>query len=305
MQALDLAGIIPATVTPMTEDLQVDVDALRSYMEWLLDQGVHGVAVNVDTGEGPQLDPAERLLVVETVRDAVGDQVPVVSGLAPGWTKRVVEAARNLKDAGADALLVFPPSAFRGTPLPPEPPVAYYREIGEGADVPLVLFQLQDSLGGVEYPIDVLTAIAGLEHVVAIKEATFDEQKFCDAVAALRQAATDVSILTGNDNFIYRSFVLGAQGALIGFGTVATRLQVEMFEAHVAGDATRAAALADRLQPLADAVFGAPVRDYRARTKAVLEMEGVIPSAALRAPLQPVSDDERGRLRAAFDAVGA
>ena len=149
VKALELAGIIPATVTPMTEDLQVDVVALRSYIAWLLDQGVHGVAVNVDTGEGPQLDPAERLLVVETVRDAVGDRVPVISGLAPGWTKRVVEAARDLKAAGADALLVFPPSAFRGTPLPPELPVGYYRAVGEGADVPLVLFQLQAGLGGV------------------------------------------------------------------------------------------------------------------------------------------------------------
>lgn len=305
MQALDLAGIIPATVTPMTEDLQVDVVALRSYIAWLLDQGVHGVAVNVDTGEGPQLDPAERLLVVETVRGVVGDQVPVISGLAPGWTKRVVEAARNLKDAGADALLVFPPSAFRGKPLPPDLPVGYYREVGEGADVPLVLFQLQDGLGGVEYPTEVLAAIARLEHVVAIKEATFDALKFRDAVTALRQAAPDVSILTGNDNFIYESFVLGAVGALIGFGTVATRVQVEMFEAHEAGDAKRAAALATRLQPLVEAVFGSPIRDYRARTKAALEMQGVIPSAALRAPLQPVGDEERARIAAALEAVGA
>ena len=283
---------MPATVDI---DLAVRVSHLRAEV----------VAVNVDTGEGPQLDPAERLLVVETVRDAVGDQVPVISGLAPGWTKRVVEAARNLKDAGADALLVFPPSAFRGTPLPPEPPVGYYREVGEGADVPLVLFQLQDSLGGVEYPIDVLTAIARLEHVVAIKEATFDESKFRDAVAALRQAAPDVSILTGNDNFIYESFVLGAVGALIGFGTVATRLQVEMVEAHEAGDHARAAALAARLQPLVEAVFGSPIRDYRARTKAVLQMQGVIPTAVLRPPLQESSDVERSRLAAALEAVGS
>lgn len=304
MKALDLEGILPATVTPMTDDLQIDVDALRAYVGWLLEQGVHGLAVNVDTGEGPQLDPAERLRVVETVRDAVGDRVPVISGLAPGWTARVVEAARDLEAAGADALLVFPPSAFRGTPLPPELPVGYYREIGEGADVPLILFQLQDGLGGVEFPTEVLAAIACVEHVVAIKEATFDARKFRDTVAALRQAAPDVSILTGNDNFIYESFLLGARGALIGFGTVATRLQVEMVEAHAAGEAARAAALAARLQPLVDAVFGPPIRDYRARTKALLEMQGVIPTSALRPPLTPVDDAERSRLAAALQAVG-
>jgi 4-hydroxy-tetrahydrodipicolinate synthase len=305
MRDLTLRGIIAATVTPMTDDLEVDVEALRAYMRWLLDEGVHGVAVNVDTGEGPQLDPAERLQVVEAVRGVVGDRIPVVSGLAPGWTPRVVEAARDLKAAGADALLVFPPSAFRGTPLPAELPVGYYRQVGEGADVPLVLFQLQDSLGGVEYPTDVLVAIAGLDHVVAIKEATFDALKFRDAVTALGQAAPDVSILTGNDNFIYESFVLGATGALIGFGTVATRLQVEMVEAHEAGDHARAAALAARFQPLVDVVFGPPIRDYRARLKAALEMQGVIPSSALRLPLQPAGEAERARLAAALEAVSA
>ena len=85
MRDLDLRGIIAATVTPMTEDLAIDVDALRAYMQHLLAEGVHGVAVNVDTGEGPVLDSAERLTVVETVRDVVGDRIPVISGLAPQW----------------------------------------------------------------------------------------------------------------------------------------------------------------------------------------------------------------------------
>ncbi len=304
MRELELRGIIAATVTPMTEDLAIDVDALRAYMEHLLAEGVHGVAVNVDTGEGPVLDPAERLTVVETVRDVVGDQVPVISGLAPQWTKRAIEAARSLKAAGADAFLVFPPSAFRGSPLPPELPVDYYRSVGEGADVPLVLFQLQDALGGVEYPTDVLTAIARLEHVVAIKEATFDALKFRDAVTALRQAAPDVTVLTGNDNFIYESLLLGAKGALIGFGTVATRLQVEMFEAHVRGDHAGAAAISARLQPLVDAVFDPPVRDYRVRLKAALEAQGIIPTAALRPPLGAVSDADRSRVVAALEALG-
>lgn len=304
MRDLDLEGIIPATVTPMTDALAVDVDALRAYIAWLVEEGVHGVAVNVDTGEGPVLDPGERLTVVEAVSDVVAGRVPVISGIAPQWTKRAVETARDLKAAGADALLVFPPSAFRGLPLPAELPVDYYRALGEGADVSLVLFQLQDPLGGVEYPIDVLTAIARLEHVVAIKEATFDALKFRSTVTALGRAAPDVAILTGNDNFIYESFILGATGALIGFGTVATRLQVEMFEAHVQGDPTGAAAIAERLQPLVEAIFDPPIRDYRGRLKAALAMQGIIPSAVLRAPLGPVSDGDRARIAAALEALG-
>jgi len=301
MRGSELRGIVAATVLPMTESLEIDLDSFRSYLGWLLDEGVHGLAVNVDTGEGPHLSHEERLRVMEAASNTVAGRVPVVCGLAPAHTSAAVAAARDLKAAGADALLVFPSGAFRGAPLPPEVATDYYRRIGEEAEIPLVLFQLQDALGGVEFPIDVLVEIARLEVVTAIKEATFDALKFRKTVAALRESAAEITILTGNDNFIYESFRLGAEGALIGFGTLAARTQVEMVAAHEAGDHERARALGAKVQALADVIFAAPVRNYRARLKTALRMLGVIPCDAVRPPLPPVPEEERARIAAALD----
>jgi len=304
MAELKLRGIIAATVLPMTEAYEVDTPALASYIEWLLAEGVHGLAVNVDTGEGPHLDQAERLHVLETVTGVVNRRVPVISGLGAGSTSGAVAAARELKEAGADALLVFPISAFRGTPLPAEVPVHYFRSIGEGADIPLILFQLQEGLGGVEFPVDVLVELARLPQVVALKEATFDALKFRRTVAALDRAGAEITVLTGNDNFIYESFLLGAKGALIGFGTLAARRQVEMVEAFEAGDLDRARALGARIQKLADCIFKPPVRDYRARLKVALTRLGVLPRAAIRPPLLPVSEAECAEIAAALQEAG-
>ena len=60
MQEIDLRGIIPAIVTPMTNDGALDVPALRRYVGWLAEQGPVALAVNVDTGEGPHLTPDEK-----------------------------------------------------------------------------------------------------------------------------------------------------------------------------------------------------------------------------------------------------
>ena len=81
-----LNGIIAATVLPQTDDHAIDFDALASYLDWLLDQGVHGVAVNVDTGEGPHLSPDEAVAVVEAASRTVNGRVPIVAGLGPGST---------------------------------------------------------------------------------------------------------------------------------------------------------------------------------------------------------------------------
>jgi 4-hydroxy-tetrahydrodipicolinate synthase len=299
---MKLHGIIAATVLPQTDAYEIDEDALRGYIGWLLAEGVHGLAVNVDTGEGPHLSHDEKLRVLEIVTGVVGGKIPVISGLGAANTAQAAAWARALKAAGADALLVFPSSAFRGRPLPPEIPVDYYRRVGEEADVPLVLFQLQESLGGVEYPTDALVALADLPHVVAIKEATFDRARFSETVEALRDA--DITILTGNDNFIHESFTLGAEGALIGFGTLATSAQVAMVEAHEAGNHARATDLGKTIQRLADVIFAPPIRDYRVRLKEALRILGVIPNAVIRPPLLPVSDVERERIRVALAEAG-
>ena len=82
----------------------------------------------------------------------------------------------------------------------------------------------------------------------------------------LEELPRPITLLTGNDNFIFESFVLGAQGALIGFGAIMTREQVRMIEAG-APEYSPGQGARRRVQRLADVVFAAPVGDYRARMK--------------------------------------
>ena len=79
--------------------------------------------------------------------------------------------------------------------------------------------------------------------------------------------------------------MLGATGALIGFGAVMTREQVDMIEAWQAGRIDEARGARRRVQRLADVVFAAPVGDYRVRLKECLRILGVLEAAHVRRPL--------------------
>jgi 4-hydroxy-tetrahydrodipicolinate synthase len=298
-------GIIAATVTPMNRHGEVDEISLRKYMRWLVKQGVHGVAVNVDTGEGPSLTRQEQLRVLEVVKGEVEGKALLVVGLTGlGSTRATVEMATELERRGAEAFLVFPIAAFRGQPQSPEVVYRYHLAIADAVSVPLIAFQLQDGLGGVEFSAESLTRLYSIPRVKAIKEAAFDARKFADLLKFTRAGGYDVAVLTGNDNFIFESFMLGCDGALIGFGTLASSLQVEMYQAWAAGDVRRAMERGAVIQPLADTIFAPPVRDYRARTKEALVMQGVIAEAHVRAPLLPVTDAERERVRLALHRAG-
>jgi len=298
---LNLDGLIPATVLPMHADGSIDEPGLRSYIGWVAAQGPVALAINVDTGEGPHLTHDEKVRVLSTVREVT--DLPIVAGLAGPSTEAAVRQARDFQAAGADALLVFPIPAYLSEPLDPRVPVRYHEAIAE-VGLPLVLFQLQPALGGLDYEPDTLRAMATVEGVIAIKEASFDARRFVDTARLIAELPRPITYLTGNDNFILESFMLGATGALIGFGAIMTREQVAMIEAWQTGRIDEARALGVRVQRLADVVFARPVGDYRVRLKECLRILGVLEAAHVRPPLMPLGDAERAHLADALADVG-
>jgi 4-hydroxy-tetrahydrodipicolinate synthase len=301
--ALNLRGIVPACITTLDATGAFDEAAYRRYLQWLLPLGPVALAINADTGEGPHLWPDERERVLRVAVEEAGD-VPVVAGLAASFTAQAVEEAKRAEQAGAAGLLVFPIPAYQGTPLDPALPVAYHEAVAEGCGLPLIAFQLQPALGGVIFSEETLGRIAAIDSVVAMKEASFDARLYLATRRMVERLPRRIDLLTGNDNFIYESFVLGAEGALIGFGTLATDLQVQMYELACQAKWAEAHAIWERILPLEEAVYAQPVRNYRARTKVALKELGVIESTVMRPPLMPVDGADADRIAAALTQVG-
>jgi 4-hydroxy-tetrahydrodipicolinate synthase len=300
--SLNLRGIVPACVITFDEDGRLDEPAYRRYLEWLLPQGPVALAINADTGEGPHLWPDERDEVLRVAVDVAGD-VPVVAGLSAMFTAQAIEEAKRAEGAGARGLLVFPIAAYQGTPLDPAIPVAYHEAVARGCGLPLIAFQLQQALGGVIFSEEILRRIAAIDSVVALKEASFDARLYLATRRMIERLDRPIDLLTGDDNFVFESFVMGAEGALIGFGTLATDLQVEMYRLTREERWTEARAIWERILPLEEAVYGPPVRDYRARTKVALRELGVIETTVMRPPLTGVSDESAAAVRAALRAA--
>src|SRR4029079_4723722 len=142
-----------------------------------------------------------------------------------------------------------------------------------------------------------------IDSVSPLKEASFDARIYLQTRRMIERLPRPIDLLTGNDNFIYESFVMGAEGALIGFGTLATDLQVRMLQLTLDGQWDQAREIWDRIFPLEDVIFGSPVRDYRARTKVALRLLGVLDSVAMRPPLLPLSAEGEATVRHALRAA--
>jgi len=296
-------GLIPATLTPMDKNFRVDYEQIEGYVRWLMRFDISGLAVNVDASEGPHLYPEERAKILEVYASIVRGRIPIIAGLHARNTEEAVRLGLEAKEAGADALLVFPHPAFIGEPSE-EVIYNYHLEISEKVGLPIILFQMQPALGGVEFTRETLFRLVRIENVVAIKESSFDAKKFVNVVRILNSAPRKIIILTGNDNFIYESLILGAEGGLLGFGTIATDKQVEMFRLVSQGKLKEAGEIWYEILPIEEVIFSPPLRNYRARLKEALVMMGILKTPYVRPPLQPISDEERKLIRRTLRDLG-
>lgn len=295
MQAADLEGIYPAVIVPMRSDFSIDFDAYRRYLGWIATTGSLGVAVNVDTGEGPYLSLDERVRVIAETRAALGPGMRIIAGCGGPATAMAVANAVAARDAGADALLVFPTPAFLNDPLDPLIAYDYHKAIAEASGLPIVLFQLAPLFGGVNYPDDTLEKLLGIEQVIGMKDASFDSMRFCRARDIMRRQERPLTLMSGNDNFLLESFLLGARGGLLGYGAAGAQLLVDQLDAVRRGDFADAVAMQPRVQGFCDYIYGAPIGDYRARSKVALVHMGLLDAdlTYVRPPYRSLWNSER------------
>jgi hypothetical protein len=131
---------------------------------------------------------------------------------------------------------VFPITAYLGKPLSSEVPYRYHQAIADETGLPMILFTLQPALGGTDFSDATLLRLTEIPQVVAIKEALFDAKRFRETVDVMRSAGRPITVLPGNDNFIWESYLLGAEGALLGACAVTTRTHVDVYQAAMRGD---------------------------------------------------------------------
>lgn len=306
MKELNLKGVLPATILPMTADYEPDFKAYARYLDWLVAENAVAFAVNMDTGEGPQLNSAERKRVIQVAVDVANKRCGVVAGVMGGTTRDAVETAMLCKEAGADGLVVFPNAAFRNEPLDPLIPYQYHKAIADATGLPIILFQLAPVFGGVNYTRETLLRLLEIPEVVAIKEASFDAQYFAFTKQTLDMSNRPVILLTGNDRFITESFLLGAEGALLGFCAIGCGMVAAMLKKIQQGDFQEAVAMRPRLQDFTEVIYKDPVLDYRARCKVALAHAGVleIGQTYVRPPMLQISAEESEQIAAGLSRAG-
>jgi len=304
-QPLTFSGVMPANLLPFTADLEIDERAYRRHLRWLADtRGVTGIVANGHAAEVSSLTRDERRRALAIALDEVAGACPVVAGVYSDGTREAVELARDARAGGAAGVLVFPPTLFMwGAQVKPDMVVRHYSEIAAGADLPIIVFEYPPA-SGIGYAPETLARLAEIPQVAGVKDWSNDIVAFERNLRAVRATGRPVAMLSSFTMSLMSTFVLGADGAISGMGSVAADLQAELFEACQKGDLDGARRLNDRLEPLVRVFYAPPFVDMHNRMKEALVILDRIPAAHVRPPLTRIPDGEREAIRQALRAAG-
>jgi len=289
---LDLAGVVPPTVTAFDEDGAVDVEATVAHAQFVVDGGAEAVFPLGTNGEFPLLTGEERRRVVTAVADGV--DAPVIAGVGAPGTRETVANAEHAAAAGVDGVVVVTPYYF---PLDETGAVEHYRAVAEAVDVPVYVYHIPSKTGNT-LSLDTLDRIADVDGVAGLKDSSKDVPWLTQAVGN----NPELTFLVGSDSLLFSGLELGCTGLVSAVANVYPELVVDLYEAHAAGDADEARRLQSTVFEVRSALKRGP---YMAGVKTALSLRDVdFDVGGLRAPLRTMDDDQRERLAADLEALG-
>ena len=285
-----LQGSLVAIVTPMHEDGALDLSALRSLIDFHVNQCTDGIVVVGTTGESPTVDYEEHCQLISITVEHVAGRIPVIAGTGANSTSEALMLTRQAKRLGADACLLVAPYYNKPTQ---EGLYQHFRTVAEAVDIPQILYNVP-SRTGCDISNDTALRLAELPCIVGIKDATGNLERGTDLIL---RAPSRFAVYSGDDASCLPLMLMGGKGVISVTANVAPRLMHEMCAAALTGDADTAKRINARLFPLHQKLF---VEANPIPAKWVLHEMGLI-GLGLRLPMVPLSPQYHATLRSAME----
>lgn len=289
-------GIIPALYACYEQDGEVSPQRTKALCRSLLDKGVKGLYVCGSSGECIYQSVAERMVILESVMEAVGGRLTVIAHVAANSTRDSRLLAAHAQKVGVDAIAAIPPIYFK---LPEHAIARYWNDISEAApDTEFVLYNIPQ-LAGVALTPSLLREMLKNPNVIGVKNSSMPAQ---DIQTWKMIGGEDFIVFNGPDEQYLGGRMMGAEGGIGGTYGAMPELFLKLEELIQGKDIERALALQMRINELISLLCACQGSMY-AVIKGVLEARGV-PVGSVRPPLMPLIPEDEPGLRRVIQEIG-
>ena len=278
---MNFGQLITAMVTPFDTNGEIDFDATKTLVNYLIANGSDGLVVAGTTGESPTLTTEEKVELFKFVVKVVKGRVPVIAGTGSNNTRASIGLTKKAEEAGVDGILLVTP--YYNKPSQ-EGLYQHFKAIAESTALPVMLYNIPGR-SVVNLSVETVVRLSKINNILAIKEASGN----LDAIAEIiSQTPNDFTLYSGDDGLTLPILAIGGAGVVSVASHIIGNEMQEMIDSFKNGNVQAAASAHRSLLPIMKALFSAP---NPTPVKAALNMNG-INVGDVRLPLVPLSMEE-------------
>jgi 4-hydroxy-tetrahydrodipicolinate synthase len=290
-----LRGCATALVTPFESDGSVDVERLRSLIEYQIAGNVRLLVPCGTTGESATMTDEEDQLVIRTTVEVARGRAKVIAGTGSNATNAAIQYSQTARELGVDGVLSVAPYYNKPTQ---EGLYAHFRAIAESVPgLPIVIYNVPGRTSSNIAAQTTLRLARDCENIVAVKEASGNLSLIMEI---LRDRPEGFKVISGDDALTLPIIALGGDGLISVASNEVPDLMSQLVNLALDGKWNEARALHYRLLPLLETNF---IESSPGPVKAAMAMMGLI-EENFRLPLVPIQEKSRARLREVLIELG-
>ena len=288
-------GIVVPIVTPVDQQGRLMEKAYRSLVDYLAENGIHGVFPFGTTGEFYAYDQGFYDDLLALTKDAVARRMQIYAGANHITTKGAIAIAKAVeKVGGIDALSVLTPMFVSQSQ---EEVYEYYRAIASETSLPIIIYNNKPKTNVTVEPATV-ARLAEIGNIVAAKDSTGDMTNAEEYIRLTR--GMEFSVMMGRDTLILAGLHYGATGAIASCANVAPRIAVDIYEKFQAKDYQGALDAQFKLSALRIATN---MGSFPVTVKEALRIIGHDCGDCVP-PILPLHEEQRQKLRKVLSEMG-
>lgn len=211
---MELIGNFTALVTPFKRNLTIDFESLKNLCNYQLTNNSDGIVALGSTAETTALDVYEKHKIMETISEAIDNQLPIVAGVnAFTLSDALYQSTARFLD-GANALLVSPPPYIKPTD---KGLLNYFSQLADYSYIPIILYNIP-SRTGTKINNKLITKLSYHPNIIGIKDASGDITFTQNIINETKD--NNFQVLSGNDNQLLPILAVGGTGIISVIGNI-------------------------------------------------------------------------------------
>lgn len=291
---MNFGQILTAMVTPFNEAGEIDFQATKNLVNYLLNNGTEGLIVTGTTGESPTLTTEEKVELYKFVVKVTAGRVPVIAGTGSYDTRASIELTKLAEESGVDGIMLVVP--YYNKPSQ-EGLYQHFKAIAQSTKLPVILYNIPGR-SVINMSVETTVRLSKIPNIVALKDASGNLESMTEIIS---QTDSDFAVYTGEDALTLPTIAIGGAGVISVASHVIGNEMQAMIHHFQSGNHREAAVIHQNILPMIKALFASP---NPTPVKAALNLTG-IPVGSVRLPLVPLNEEEINSLEQILNGIKA